>query len=400
MYPSIPAKSKEVLSKIDAVVSMIGYMYSGGLDSVTDFNICLRMVDTTDNTDFTKHYVDPACGKGSILLAKIKRLIENGCSVKKAVNLVHGVDIDQSQVDHARVNIHRATGYMPDIECGDSLKMEFDMEFDGYITNPPYKGQSMLHQQFFNLGVALVKEGGQVVCLQPAIAYFNKKEKTDEKSQKMRDNIKQYKTKVEFVSPKVFGTAAPANDLSITTLTKTKDKPEIREVKYTSGKTYEDVKLENVTKLEMEPSIYESIVSKYKDFISKHGSIEDITSSKEGVEKVKIAAIRGNVAIGTDWYTFIPNKEDDLRITTKDFGITTKGSKKNAEAIHHNLKLNSIRFGLAIYKFSTDMHGGALRGVPLIDFYKKHSDADVYALLGITPKEQKEIEKVIPKYYD
>jgi hypothetical protein len=400
MYSSLPTKSKEVLNKIDAVISMVGYMYSGGLGSVTDFNICLRMVDATDNTDFTKHFIDPACGKGSILLAKIKRLIENGCDVKKAVSLVHGVDMDQSQVDHARVNIQRATGYIPDVVCDNSLEREFNMKFDGYITNPPYKGQSMLHQQFFNLGVDLVKDGGQVVCLQPAIAYFNKKEKTDEKSQKMRDNIKQYNTKVEFVSPKVFGTAAPANDLSITTLTKIKDRQEIREVKYTSGKTYKNVKLENVTKLEMEPSVYASIVSKYKSFVTKHGSIEDITSNEDGVEKVKIAAIRGNVAIGTDWYTFIPNKETDLRITTKDFGIITKGSKKNAEAIHHNLKLNSIRFGLAIYKFSTDMHGGAMRGVPLIDFYKKHSDADVYKMLGITTAEQAEIEKVIPKYYD
>ena len=404
MYPILSAKSKKILTKIDAVTSMISHMYSGGLSSVTDFNVCLRMVDTTDNTDFTKHYIDPACGKGSILLAKIKRLIENGCNVKTAVSLVHGVDIDQSQVDHARVNIQRATGYTPDVVCDNSLgrnfNTEYDMKFDGFIVNPPYKGQSMLHQQFFNLGVDLVKDGGQVVCLQPAIAYFNKKEKTDDKSQKMRDNIKKYNTKVDFVSPKVFGTAAPSNDLSITTLTKVEDQEEIREVKYTSGTTYKNVKLENVTKLEMKPAIYESIVAKYKMFITQHGSIEDITSSKEGVEKVKIAAIRGNVAIGSDWYTFIPNKENDLRITTGDFGIVTKGSKKNAEAIHHNLKLNSMRFGLAIYKFSTDMHGGAIRGVPLIDFYKKHSDNDVYKLLGITLAEQQEIEKVIPRYYD
>jgi len=400
MHSSLSTESKEVLSKIDAVISMVGYMYSGGLGSVTDFNVCLRMVDKTDHTDFTKHWIDSACGKGSMLLAKIKRLIENGCDVKTAVNLVHGVDLDQSQVDHARVNIQRATGYMPDIVCDNSLAKEFDMKFDGYITNPPYKGQSMLHQQFFNLGVEIVKDGGQVVCLQPGIAYFNKKEKTDDKSQVMRDNIKKYKTKVDFVSPKVFGNAAPANDLSITTLTKVGDQDEIREVKYTSGKTYTNVKLENVNKIEMDPFIYENITKKYKNYVSQNGSIENITSKTHGVEKVKIAAIRGNVAIGVDWYTFIPNKNDDLRLTIGNFGIVTNGLKENVEAIHHNLKLNSIRFGLAIYKFSTDMHGGAMRGVPLIDFYKKHTDKEVYDLLGITTQEQKEIEKVIPTYYD
>jgi 16S rRNA G966 N2-methylase RsmD len=400
MHSRLSAESKEVLIKIDAVISMVGYMYSGGLGSVTDFNVCLRMIDTTDSTNFTKQLIDPACGKGSMLLAKIKRLIENGCDVETAVSLVHGVDIDQSQVDHARINIYRATGYLPDIVCDNSLKKEFNMKFDVVITNPPYKGQSMLHQQFFNLGVELVKEGGQVVCLQPAIAYFNKKEKTDDQSQLMRDNIKKYKTKVDFVSPKIFGTAAPANDLSITTLTKVKDNAEIREVVYTSGKTFNNVTLENVTKLEMDPIAYESVAAKYKSYIKKHGSIEKITSKKDGEEKVKIAAIRGNVAIGSDWYTFIPNKEDDLRLTSKDFGILTNNSKENAGAIHHNLKLTSIRFGLAIYKFSTDMHGGAMRGVPLIDFYKKYTDQDVYNLLGITLEEQAEIERVIPSYYD
>ena len=134
--------------------------------------------------------------------------------------------------------------------------------------------------------------------------------------------------------------------------------------------------------------------------IDINGSIENITSKTYGIEKVKIAAIRGNVAIGVDWYTFIPNKNDDLRLTLGNFGIVTNGLKENVEAIHHNLKLNSIRFGLAIYKFSTDMHGGAMRGVPLIDFYKKHTDKEVYDLLEITTQEQKEIEKVIPTYYD
>ena len=138
MHPSLSTESKEVLNKIDAVTSMIGYMYSGGLGSVTDFNVCLRMVDKTDHTDFTKHWIDTACGKGSMLLAKIKRLIENGCDVETAVSVVHGVDLDQSQVDHARVNIQRATGYIPNIVCDNSLQRKFNMEFDGYITNPPY----------------------------------------------------------------------------------------------------------------------------------------------------------------------------------------------------------------------------------------------------------------------
>ena len=148
----------------------------------------------------------------------------------------------------------------------------------------------------------------------------------------------------------------------------------------------------------MDPKDYEEIVSLYKDFIRKNGNIEEIITTEPDAEKVKIAAIRGNIG-QSDWYTFIPNS-NDLRLTNGDEGILTYGSVENAKAIIHNLKLTSIRFGLAIYKFSTDLHGGAVRGVPLIDFYKKHTDNDVYNMIGITKEQQEKIKKVIPKYYD
>lgn len=399
MHPSLSTESKEVLNKIDAVISMISYMYSGGLGSVTDFNVCLRMVDKTDHTDFNLHWIDPACGKGSMLLAKIKRLIENGCNVETAVSLVHGIDIDQSQVDHAKINIQRATGYIPDIVCDNSLQREFDMEFDGCITNPPYKGQSMLHQQFFNLGVELVKVGGQVVCLQPATVYFNKKENTDKNSQKMRDNINKYDVITEMVKPSIFENAKNRNDISITTLTKNESQPEIKSVSYRSGTTYKNVKLEDVNRTEIEPTLYKSIVGKYKNFVAKNGCIYDITSRKKSNAKAKLASMRGNGG-GDDWYTFIPANKKYWTTDNKDgdWGVDT-ASRLEAMNIYDYFTTNFARFGLSIYKFSADMHGGAMNGVPIVDFSKTYTDNELYDMINLTQDERIAIDNSLPDYH-
>lgn len=399
MHPSLSTESKEVLNKIDAVTSMIGYMYSGGLGSVTDFNVCLRMVDKTDHTDFTLQWIDTACGKGSMLLAKIKRLIENGCDVETAVSVVHGVDLDQSQVDHARVNIQRATGYIPDIVCDNSLQRKFNMEFDGYITNPPYKGQSMLHQQFFNLGVDLVKDGGQVVCLQPATVYFNKKENTDKHSQKMRDNINENDVVTEMVKPSIFENAKNRNDISITTLTKTKARKEIKSVSYRSGAVYKNVKLEDVNRTEIEPNLYRSIVEKYKSFVTKNGCIYDITTKEKTNAKAKLASMRGNGG-GDDWYTFIPANKKYWTSDNKDgdWGVTAS-SHEEAMNIYSYFTTNFARFGLSIYKFSSDMYGGAMNGVPIVNFNKTYTDNELYDMIDLTQQERNAIENSLPDYH-
>ena len=370
-------------------------------DVGTTITEATNMVNRVNNLKGLSTLVDVSCGTGEIVVQAVKKgfsgkiylFDSSNVNIKITVSRLSKIGFD---------NIQTFVYNKQDKETAKELKEIISMNKivpDLIMGNPPYKGQSQLHQQFFNQAVDIVKpETGQVIFLQPGTIYFNKKESTDKNSQTMRDNIKKYKTKVEFVSPTVFDNAKPFNDLSITDLTKTKDKEEIQELIYTGGKICKNIKLENVTKLEMDPIVYEKIVSLYKAYIQENGSIEDIITTQPDLEKVRIAAIRGNIG-QSDWYTFIPNK-DDLRLTMNDEGIPTHELKENAESIIHNLKLTSIRFGLAIYKFSTDMHGGAVRGVPLIDFYTKHTDEEVYDMIGIDKQHQIEIEKVIPKYYD
>jgi len=271
------------------------------------------------------------------------------------------------------------------------------MQFDGGITNPPYKGQSMLHQQFFNKMVnELIKDGGQVVCLQPATVYFNKKEKTDKHSQQMRDNIKNYETKVEFVDPKLFDSAIIMNDLSITTLTKIPTNTStLSEVKF-NNVTYNDVELEDISRTGIDPDIFCSIKKKYDSFIDKNGCLLDICSSDPEIQKLEIKSLRGNYGLALDdWYTVIP-KEKKFWKPGNGFGIPIDN---NFDIITNFITSNPIRFGLAIYKFSKDMHGGAMNGIPLVDLDKMYTDVELYNMIGLSVNEQNVIDNFLSNYY-
>ena len=280
---------------------------------------------------------------------------------------------------------------------GDFLSLNIDMEFDVILGNPPYKGQSRLHQKFFNKSVELLKKEGVMAFIQPATIYFNKKSNTDDHSEKMRNYIKQNKSSVKIVSPKVFDEAMPFNDLAITILKKESDHEELESVEYISGDRYYDVKLENITKTEIDPVIYESIHKKYMKFINNHGCILDRSVHNKKKLKATISHIRGNIG-QDDWYSFMP-KDEKYWVSDGHFGIEAK-SKTELKNIYEFLKTNPARFGLALYKFSSDMEGGAMSGVPLIDFSKTYTDEEIYDMLGLTQKERKIINNFLPDYHD
>jgi hypothetical protein len=69
------------------------------------------------------------------------------------------------------------------------------------------------------------------------------------------------------------------------------------------------------------------------------------------------------------------------------------------ENIYDYFTLNAARFGLAIYKFAGDMHGGAMGGVPLVPFTKKYTDDEIYNMIGLTQEERDTINNFLPDYY-
>ena len=113
--------------------------------------------------------------------------------------------------------------------------------------------------------------------------------------------------------------------------------------------------------------------------------------------KARLARIRGNV--GTDnWFTFFP-REKKYHTYKGDYGLRAR-SKAEADRIFDYLHTNPARFGLALLKFATDLRGGAMGLVPLVDFRKTWSDDEVYDLLDLTQDEREAIDNCLPDYYD
>lgn len=345
-----------------------------------------------------KSIIDPCGGRGGFLVYLLIVAKEKNVDINPS--MLYYNDIDPLAVAFFRkLNTEAALG-IPDenITCLDFIKMEFGMKkFSVSVGNPPYKGQAQLHQQFFNKAVETTEDGGTVLFIQPSTIYFNKKEETQRHSQTVRDNLKKYKTSVEFVNPKIFENANVFNDLAITNLVKTPSTDRIESVTYTSGMQYTNVRLEDVTKTEMEPTMYANIVKKYKAYIKQHGCLLDVTTSDPNVKKAKITSQRGNIG-GDDWYTFMPAPKK-YWVNHGDFGVPAP-TDAIVENIYDYFTLNFTRFGLAIYKFAGDLHGGAMGGVPLVPFTKKYNDDELYDMIGLTKKERTAINNFLPDYYD
>jgi len=305
-----------------------------------------------------------------------------------------------NNIDESKFNLTYITGQ-------EILNGEINMKFDVAVLNPPYEGTQQTHQKFFNKAVEIVKDDGVVTSIQPDTAYINKKDwdgKTDLKSNdKMKDNIKKYKTSVEFVEGTIFDGADVATGLAKTTLTKTLDK--IIEVKYLSGDKYSHIDLEDINKLGVEPTLYKSVTQKIETYIAKHGSMHDITyyekkdsnGNRIPANVYKISMIRGNR--GTDdFYTIVTRDKDKHKVEESLFGFEIKPEQE--KFMYSYLTSFLARFALSIYKTNTNAHRGEMRIIPLMSFDRIWTDEMIAKEWGVTNTELDTIKKILPNYYN
>ena len=391
----------QVVAQIDKVILQLKYMHGNSIHGTTPFSLCQQMVEKTVKPHNT--ILDLACGKGSFLLAAIRRLIVLGMSVNEAVDSVYGVDSSQSQIDHTRVNIERATGYIPRLECVDSLTWETDLKFDVIIGNPPYFGKAQLHQKFFNLAIDLCVDHGTICFIQPATPYLNKKLSRAIEG-KMKKHIAFYTTDVIILPRATFTNALILGDLAVTTLVKTPNASgTIKSVTYKNKVTYHDVALEHINYLSMDPHMYASLSNKITDYITANGSLLDKTYYKLHYPKTsiaKLAKVRGNIDNG-DFFTFIPDNDEywtkDIT-STSDFGIQIDDNNQLAN-VYIYLQSYIARFGLALRKFNFNNHMGEFAKVPLVNFDNAYNDKQLCAMIGITDAEYAAILEVIAPYH-
>lgn len=377
-------------------------MHSSGKDSICNLDLALKIVDNTDNTNFSHTTLDTRCKRGELLLAKIYRLIENGCSVEKATHSIMGIDYSRSNVEHAIVNIKRATGFYPNIVCLDIDKIicgDFlNMEFDNVLANPPYNGTSSMHQKFFNNSISkLVKDGGNVVFIQPDTAYTSKKKNQKLDNIEMQNYIRKYKTSVQFLPGAVFNTATISTGLSITHLQKIESNQ--ISVKYINGDEYSHIDLENINKMGISPDVYSSIVQKVENYIERNGSLGDITRFSLG-NYYRISKIVGNTGKNgpkDDFYTIVSKDKSSHMIEECDFGLEI--SKGQEDSIYSFLTLFITRFCLSLLKINKNNHRKEFDFIPLVPFDRLWTEEMLQKELGITDYELNIITSSIPNYY-
>lgn len=383
--------------------SVMNVMHSSGKDSICNLDLALKIIDNTDNTNFSQITLDTRCKRGELLLAKIYRLIENGCSVEKATRNIMGVDYSQSNVEHATINIERATGFRPkivlldinDIICGDFL----NMKFDNVLANPPYDGTSSMHQKFFNNSVSkLVKDNGNVVFIQPDTAYTSKKKNQKPDNIEMQKHIRKYKTSVQFVPGAVFDNATISTGLSITHLQKTESNQ--ISVKYINGDEYSHIDLENINKMGINPTVYSSIVQKVENYIERNGSLGNITRFSSG-NYYRLSKIVGNTGKNgpkDDFYTIVSKDKNSHIIEECDFGLEI--SKGQEDSVYSFLTLFITRFCLSVLKINKNNHRKEFDFIPLVSFDKIWTEEMLQKELGITDDELCVITSSIPDYYN
>jgi len=146
----------------------------------TSNTIIKYMVDNIlDKIKITKEtrILEPSCGDGAFLLYIRDYLLNLNFSLNEIEDMLYGVDIDKETIEKCIDNI----GFSKNIICGNTLFMDFDIEFDVVIGNPPYvrhekikdlkpllqkssyksyNGTADLYIYFFEQGYRLLKDNG------------------------------------------------------------------------------------------------------------------------------------------------------------------------------------------------------------------------------------------------
>lgn len=286
-----------------------------------------------------------------------------------------------------------------------TLKEIEDMKFNVIAANPPYKGVSALHQQFFNKALELLVDDGQMAFIQPASPYLNKKENKKVPDAKMLENVKEHTTHVKLMDGcKVFPEAEVGSNLAVTYLQKDySNSGKVEFLEYCDGTFYENIEIDGIVRTEMEPTIFIKLKKRVSEYVSEHGSIQDVIvdPSNVGDDKHKgtrfyIQGIRGHVG-SADFFTFC-SKDSEFDRVESGRGIPVKNDKQ-LKNVRLYLQSKVARFCLSILKYNVQLSRGELTTVPLVNFNYKWDDESLCELMGITKKEYKEIVRVIPDYY-
>ena len=284
---------------------------------------------------------------------------------------------------------------------------------DFIIINPPYKGG--LHIQIFNKAFEELNDGGTLICLHPSTPFINRKStKDDGKTQKIKEIVSKYKTRLTLVDGNKIFDAGFFTPLSITRVEKVLD--EKIEVVYSHiDSTNKEVKVYNKLDdifihgndivLKIKDKIFSKMTTSISDKLSRKGSFDNFY--------LKINTIGGHppktgeTKVHPDFYCMI-YKENENNIPdlitnlsiNGDFNYVSFFSMEESKNCGDYLMTNFARFCVSLYKINVQFSRGELKAVPYLDFTKKWNDDLLCSEFGISDDEREYMESYIGKWYE
>jgi hypothetical protein len=367
----------------------------------------------SDSTTF----LDPAMGGGQFVKAIENILRMYGHSNENIKSRVFGIESSQMRVNYA-VNKHKLVGtYI----STDILSWETDMKFDVVVVNPPYKGG--LHIEIFNKSFdEELADGGDIICIQPATPYINRKPtKDDTKTVRSKEIISEYESTLTLVDGNKLFNAGFFVPLSITHVQKVKNK----NINVIYSHIDENNKeIHTYDKLDDIFIHGDDIVLGIRDkiFSKMNKSLEDGLYRNGAVADKYYALCRysghppksGQKNVNPDFYQLIYKaneknysplilnhaREKSEQKGGNQFNDFAINKSENVDYFHSYLLTKFARFAVSIYKISATLDCKELSAMPYMDFSQEWTDEKLFDYFELTQEERDFINTYIPNWYE
>ena len=248
----------------------------------------------------------------------------------------------------------------------------------------------------------MLEDGGATVFLTPATPFYTRKKNSNIHEAQMRKNVLDYQTEVVSVHDSVFGEYIHTfTGIVITTLKKIPNLGD-KLVSYTSeaGIRYENAPIEGINLAGYDLKLFLSMREKCIAASKKFGSVGSLVRPTKNNAEVGcyVQAIRG-ATYRNDMFTIVSNNPDYYKEAT-DNGLKIILPRDEWNNFYTYAKTFVARFCVSIMKIDQHLDSGQFSFLPLVDFSKKWTDAELAELIGFTEEEMNEIYKVLPDYHN